>query len=58
MHVGVESESVHFAHVRRHLLTWHGPFKGLTLLLLNKTCPLLANSVDPDLDLHCLSLNM
>ena len=40
----------------------------LTLLLLNTTCPVLANSVDPDqlasskkptdLDLHCLSLNM
>ena len=40
----------------------------LTLLLLNTTCPVLANSVDPDqlaseeekptdLDLHCLSLN-
>ena len=37
----------------------------LTLLLLNTTCPVLANSVDPDqlaseddLDLPCLSLNM
>ena len=35
----------------------------LTLLLLNRTCPVLANSVDPDQlatdqDLHCLSLNM
>ena len=35
----------------------------LTLLLLNTTCPVSANSVDPDqlaseLDLHCLSLNM
>ena len=35
----------------------------LTLLLLNTTCSVLANSVDPDqlasdLDLHCLSLNM
>ena len=37
----------------------------LTLLLRNKSCPVLANSVDPDqlkkptdLDLHCLSLNM
>ena len=35
----------------------------LTLLLLNTTCPVIANSVDPDqlaseLDLHCLSLNM
>ena len=35
----------------------------LTLLLLNMTCPVLANSVDPDqlasdLDLHCLSLYM
>ena len=36
----------------------------LTLLLLNTTCPVLANSVDPDqlwptnLDLHYLSLNM
>ena len=35
----------------------------LTLLLLNTTCPVLANSIDPDLkkptdlDLHC-SLNM
>ena len=36
----------------------------LILLLLNMTCPVLANSVDPDqfasetdLDLHCLSLN-
>ena len=28
----------------------------LTLLLLNMTCPVLADSVD--LDLHCLSLNM
>ena len=35
---------------------------SLTLLLLNKSCPVLANSVDPDqlasetdLDLHCLS---
>ena len=33
-----------------------------TLLLLNTTCPILANSVDPDqlasdLDMHCLSLN-
>ena len=40
---------------------------ALTLLLLNTTCLVLANSVDPDqlaseeaidLDLHCLSLNM
>ena len=36
---------------------------NLTLLLLNTTYPVLANSVDPDqlasdLDLHCLSLNM
>ena len=39
----------------------------LTFLLLNTTCPVLTNSVDPDqlasekptdLDLHCLSLNM
>ena len=35
----------------------------LTLLLLNTTCPVLANSVGPDqlaseLDLHCLSLSM
>ena len=34
----------------------------LTLLLLNTTCPVLANSVDPDQlassGLHCLSLNM
>ena len=36
----------------------------LTLLLLNTTCPVLANSVDPDqlassdLDLHCLSLKV
>ena len=34
----------------------------LTLLLLNTTCPVLANSVDSDqlasLDLHCLSLKM
>ena len=35
----------------------------LTLLLLNTTCPFLANSVDPDqlasdLDLHCLPLSM
>ena len=36
----------------------------LTILLLNTTCPVFANSVDPDqlassdLDLHCLSLNM
>ena len=39
----------------------------LILLLLNTTCPVLANSVDPDQmasekptdpDLHCLSLNM
>ena len=38
---------------------------NLTLLMLNMTCPVLANSVDPDswllkeptdLDLHCLSL--
>ena len=38
----------------------------LTLLMLNTSCPVLANSVDPDqlaseeatdLDLHCLSLN-
>ena len=34
----------------------------LILLLLNTTCPVLANSVDPDqlasgLDHHCLSLN-
>ena len=42
------------------------PDKGvLTLLLLNtRTCPVLANRIDPDhlkptdLDLHCLSLNM
>ena len=40
---------------------------GLILLFLNTTCPVIANSVDPDkmllkkptdLDLHCLSLNM
>ena len=39
----------------------------LTLLLLNTTCPVLANSVDPDqlalkkptdLDLHCLPFSM
>ena len=39
----------------------------LTLLLLNRTCPVLVNNVDPDqlalkkptdLDLHCLSLSM
>ena len=34
----------------------------LTLLLLNTTCPVLANSGDPDqladLDLHCLSFSM
>ena len=34
----------------------------LTLLLLNTTCPVLANSVDPDHliseDLHYLSLNI
>ena len=31
-----------------------------TFLLLNTTCPVLANSVDPIswLDLHCLSLNI
>ena len=46
------------------------PVVTLTLLLLNTTCPVLANSVDQDqlaseelkkptdLDLHCLSLNM
>ena len=41
-------------------------FRYLTFLLLNTTCPVLANRVDPDqflkksthLDLHCLSLNM
>ena len=40
--------------------------RALTLLLLNTTCPVLSNSVDPDqlaskptdLDLHCLTLNM
>ena len=36
---------------------------NLTLLLPNTTCPVLANSLDPDqlasnLDLHCLSLNL
>ena len=36
---------------------------NLTLLLLNTTCPVLANIVDPDqlaseLDLHCLSLKI
>ena len=31
---------------------------NFTLLLLNTTSPVLANSVDPDLDLHCLSLNI
>ena len=35
----------------------------LTRFLLNTTCPVLANTVDPDklaadLGLHCLSLNM
>ena len=40
-----------------------GPTLPLTPLLLNKTCPVLANSVDPDqlaseLDLHYLLLNV
>ena len=46
-------------------LKYKSPFgiNGLTLLLLNTTCPVLANSVDPDqlasdLYLHCLSLSM
>ena len=41
------------------------PLNHLTHLLLNTTCHVLANSVDPDqlkkltdLNLHCLSLNM
>ena len=39
-------------------------FEKIRLLLLNMSCPVLANSVDPDqlasedLDLHCLLLNM
>ena len=39
------SESAHFVLVLRHFLL-DIPF--LTLLLLNTTCPVVANSVDPD----------
>ena len=30
------------------IFSWHAKCYGLTLLLLNTTCPVLANSVDPD----------
>ena len=52
----------------RSLLNTTESLINLTLLLLlNTTCPILANSVDPDqlaseeandLDLHCLSINV
>ena len=43
---------------------YHKYWDTLTLLLQITSCPVLANSVDPDqlasedLDLHCLSLNV
>ena len=57
-------------HILTALLFSRRQIRSLTLLLLNTSCPVLANSVDPcpvdhpciskqcdDLDLHCLSWN-